>query len=311
MTHSLFLRQQLEHIQTEVVEQDFPEKLMASGQAVPISSEIPAGAETYSYKLFTMVGEAAILANGSDDVPLVNGFVEKRTGYVRTIVDGFEYTIEDLEAAQFAGMNLDAQMGVTAREMIEQKIDALAYTGDTSFGLLGLLNHPNVPLYTLLNDGASNGGTASTRFRHKTAEQIYRDLVNFASAPRITTNGVESLERIGMSQEAYDIILSTPYPTNSASGETILSFFLKTQRMSRSGVQEVIPMPYLAGKGAGGLDIMIGYRPRLNKIKLHLPLDFSMMPVQTVGFKYRIPCRAKTAGIQITKALSVQYSLGT
>ena len=78
--YTMFLRRQLEYIQSIVVEEDFPEKIMASGRGVPISTELPAGAETYTYRIYTMVGEAAILANGADDIPLVDGYFEERTG---------------------------------------------------------------------------------------------------------------------------------------------------------------------------------------------------------------------------------------
>ena len=310
MPSSLFLRQQLEYVQQEVVKQDFPEMLMSSGAAIPISSEVPQGAETYSYQLLTFVGEAAILANGGGDIPMINAFSEKRVGFVRTVTDGYEYTIEDMEAAEFAGMNLDTQMAVGAREVIERKVDVLGYSGDEDYNLLGFLNFPNVPTYTILNDGNENGGTDSTEWQHKTPEQIYRDLREFVSATRTATNGAEQPEVVALPQNQFDLVMQTPYPTNSASGETIGSFFLKTQRMSPSGVQAIIPMPYLAGQGSGSSDLMVSYRKRQDKAKFHIPLDFEQRPPQERDLCYRVICRMRTGGLQVNKPLSMRYAEG-
>jgi hypothetical protein len=306
MVTNLFVQRQLNYVQSQVVEQDFPEMLMASGAFLPIATEIPSGAQSYSYKLLTFVGSAAILANAADDLPLVNAYAEERIGRVRTLANAYEYTLEDMESAQFAGTNVDSQMAVGAREVMERQFDLRGYDGDSEFDLLGLLNHPNVPSYTVPNDGTGSATAWST----KTAELIYRDLRDFVSETRIATNGVETPEAIAMPQEQFDIIVGTPYPTNSASGETILSFFLKTQRATPSGVQSVFPAPYLAGKGAGGTDIMVSYRKRADKVKLHMPLDFEMLPVQERNMCYRIPCRMRTGGVQVTKPLSIRYASG-
>lgn len=306
MVTTLFIQRQHNYVQNEVMTQDFPEYLMTSGAFLPISTELPSGAQTYTYKLLTYVGSAAILANGADDIPLVNAYAEERMGRIRTIVDSYEYTVEDLEAAEFNNTNLDTQMAVAARQIMEAKFDQLAYDGDSNFNLDGLLTNPNIPTYTIANDGTGSTTTWST----KTADQVYRDLRNFASATRTATNGVEIPEAIAMPQAQFDLIAGTPYPSASAASETILSFFLKTQRMSPTGVQSVFPAPYLAGKGAGGTDLMISFRKRPDKIKLHMPMDFTPEPVQPRNFSFRVPCRMKTGGTQIYKPYSLRIATG-
>lgn len=307
---TLFLQQQLEYVQNTVVKQDFPEMLMASGTAIDISKEIPVGAETYSYQILTFVGEALILANGADDIPMINAYAEKRIGEIKTLVDGYSYTVEDIEHAQFAGINLNAQFAIGAREILERKFDILGYTGDSRYNLLGFVNHPNVPSSTVTNDGNQNGGSNSTRWRHKTADQIYRDLSNFATSMRIATNGAYSMEAIALPEEEFGIINNTPYPANSSAGKTILSFFLETQRQTPAGVQSVYPMAYLAGQGAGGTDMMVGYQKRADRLVLHMPLDFTQQPVQMTNLSYKVPCRMKTGGVQVTKPLSMRYAIG-
>lgn len=310
MVSTLFVQRQLNYVQEEVVTQDFPELLMTSGTVLPISTELPSGAQTYTYKLLTFVGSAAILAAGTDDIPLVNAYAEERTGYIRTLVSGFEYSIEDLEAAEFNNRNIDTQLAIGAREIVEQEFDAIAYEGSPQHNLQGFLNHPNVSSETVLNDGNENGGTNSTRWIHKTPEQIYRDLRSFASAKRIASKYTQKPQAIALPSEAYEIILGTPYPTGSTSGSTILSFFLGTQRLSPDGIQSVFPAPYLDDKGVGGAGMMVSFRKRADKIKLHMAMDFSMLPVQMINFCYRVPVRMRTGAVQILKPMSVHYGYG-
>jgi hypothetical protein len=304
--NSLFLRQQLEYVQNTVIEQDFPERLVTSGELIPVSTELPAGAETYSYKIMTAVGEAAILANGADDIPVVSAFAEKRVGEIKTVVDAYEYTTEDIESAQFANMNLDTTLATIAREIIEEKLDILGYDGDSNFNLLGLLNHPNVPSGTVAADGTGSSTTWAT----KTAAQIYRDLSAFGKSPRVATNGVEFFDTICMPESQYDLIAETPYPDTSTTNETILSFYLKTQKANPKGVKRIMAVPYLAGKGSGGTDLMVGLRKLESKIKYHLPLDFVQEAVQMVNFSYRVPCRARTGGLCLVKPMSMGYRSG-
>ncbi len=307
---TMWLRKELEYVQQQAVEQEFPERMIVNGNWIAISDEIPAGAETYSYKIMTAVGEAAILANGGDDIPMVNVYAEKRVGEIRTIVDGYRYTVEDLEAAQFAGTSLDASMALYAREIIEYKLDILGYEGSTEFNLLGLLNHPNVPSGTVAADGNQNGGSNSTRWIHKTAEQIYRDLTAFGRSPRVATNGVEFFDTIAMTEDAYNIIAETPYPSASAASETILSFYLRTQSVNPKGVKRIVSAPYLAGKGTGGTGMLVGTRKLPQKLKYHLVMDFTQEAPQQDNFAIKVPCRARTGGVQLSKPLSVGYRDG-
>lgn len=305
---SMFLEEQLEYVTGEVYKQDFPEMLMGSGGLIPISTAVPKGAETYSFQLMTAVGEAVVLANGTEDIPEVDVYMSKRIGYVRTFANSYSYTLMDLEAAEFAGVSINSEKAVAAREVLERKFDLMAYHGAENYQLLGWLNYPNVPSETIANDGNQNGGVNSTRWRHKTAAQIYRDLRQFALATRVATNSVEMLEIICIDEENFNIINSTPF--QAGVDTTIYEYFMRTQASLPSGVRSIIPIPYLAGRGTGGTGLMIGYRRREDKIKLHLPLGFEQRPVQEQGFSFKVNCRMKSGGVQITKPMSMRYGNG-
>ncbi|MEO0852661.1 MAG: major capsid family protein, partial [Cyanobacteria bacterium J06648_11] len=150
---TMFTDRDLEYLQSELIREDFPEMLMMSGALVDIDDSIPAGAETYSSRTLTMVGRAAVLGNGADDIPMVDAFSTRFRSDIKSLVTGTRYTVQDIRAARYARIPLDAEMLRGAREVLEREADIIAYTGLPEYNILGLLNHPNVPSYALLNDG--------------------------------------------------------------------------------------------------------------------------------------------------------------
>lgn len=303
--NSIFLREQLDYVMNEVVRQEFPDLMLANGMLVPITNQVDYRAETFSYTLMTAVGEAKILSNGAQDVPLVNNYVQKKMGIVRTLVDGYEITLEDLEAAQFANMNISAELGITARRVIEEGLDRIGYFGAAENGLLGLFNLPNVTRETAPNNGNSNGGTNSTRWIHKTAEQLYLEITSFLTRMRQATKSIEKPEIVLIPQAQFDRISELVFPANT--DKTLLNFILETQRANPSGIKEILPCEMLAGAGTGGSDLMIAYQKSPQKIRYEIPLDFEQRPPQEVTFSTRVVCRARTGGIIPLKFMAIRY----
>lgn len=305
MPNSIFLKSQLEQVMNLVVREEFPDLMMSNGMLVPITNNVDYRAETFSYTLYTSVGEAKILSNGAQDIPLINNYVQKKMGIIRTLVDGYEITLEDLEAAQFANMNISAELGITARRVIEEGLDRLGYVGAAENGLLGLFNLPNVTRETAPNNGNTNGGTNSTRWIHKTADQIYREITSFLTRMRQATRSIEKPEILLIPQAQYDLISELVFPANT--DRTLLQFILETQRANPSGIKDIVPCEMLAGAGTGGGDMMIAYQKQSSKLRYEIPLDFEQRPPQEVTFSTRVVCRARTGGIIPLKFMSIRY----
>lgn len=307
-TPSVFLREQLEVITNTVIRQEFPTLVMGNGTLVPITNEVDYRAETFSYKLFSSVGEAKILANGASDIPMVSAYVQKKMGIIRTLVDGYEITLEDLEAAQFANMNLSAEMAIAARTAIEEGIDRIGYFGAAENELLGLVNLPNVVRETAPNNGNLNGGTNSTRWQHKDASQLYAELTSFLTRTRQATKSIEKPEILLIPQAQYDRISELVFPANT--DNTLLNFFMQTQRANASGIKEIIPVEMLSGAGTGGSDLMIAYQRNPAKLRYEIPLDFEQRPPQVINFTTKVVCRARVGGLVNLKPMSVRYYEG-
>lgn len=303
MPSSLFVQEQLNRVSNVVIETEFPEYQMASGNLLNISQPYGAGVDTYSFDILTKVGQTAVIANGSEDIPNVNAFTERRYGKFYTIANSYQYTIQDLEHAEFAGTSLNSQMAVAAREISESKFDEICHFGDENYDLEGIVDYPNVPTEVATDPGSG------TEWANKNPSQIYDDLRKLASDMRNATKGKYFPTTLIMPQKQFDLISETPYPDNQGS-ETILSFFLKTQRLTPTGVQQVFPVPRLEGAFSGGADGMIGFTRRPDRQEIMLGMDFTQEQPQLDSLTYKVITRMRVGGVVVYRPYSVRQLTG-
>lgn len=302
-TYSTFVPEQLRYVRRAVLEQEFPEYMAAEGALIPISTEIPVGAQTYLYYLTTMVGEARVIANPGDDLPTADVFMESRIGIIRTIGDSYRYSDEDMEHAMYANVPLATNKAMAAKRAIMIKLDKIGYIGDDNYNLLGLTNQPNVPQFALPADGT--GG--STTWESKTAQQIVRDLQDFSTSIMVSTDMIESPDTLLVDTTNYFRIARGFYDDDGTT--TILDTFLNPQRTT-GGITAVQPCPYLKGASPTGTNIIVAYKRREDKLRFHIPLPFTPKPPQENNLHYKVPCRAKTGGVEVTYPRSMSYAYG-
>ena len=66
-----FLTSELRRMEKETIETEYPALQFANGSIVPLSNELPAGTESYSYKIRNKIGMSKIIANPANDLPRV------------------------------------------------------------------------------------------------------------------------------------------------------------------------------------------------------------------------------------------------
>ena len=200
----------------------------------------------------------------------------------------------------FANVNLPIRLAEAARRANDQKVNELAFFGDSSNGMTGLLNNPAIPSAPVPNDGV--GGT--TEWINKTPEQILRDLNLIANSIVTNTNGVEMPDTLLLPVEQYSLIASTPRSTNSDT--TILEYF----KVNNPYIENVYAIPQLAGAGPGGADIMIAYEYNSNKFAMEIPMAFTQYPPQERNLEFVIPCESRFGGVTVFFPLSLNIGEG-
>ncbi len=289
----IFFARQLEFIQAKIYEYQYP--ALKSFQLIPINYDVPAGAEYITATQYQSVGRARIINSYADDLPEAGVIGTQLTNPVVGIGASYRYSHQEIRAAQMARVALPLRLAEAARRANDQTVDNLAFFGNPTVGMTGLLNNPNVPTQTVPADGT--GG--NTEWTTKSPDQILRDMNLIVNQIVVNSNEVEMPDTLLLPLEQYTLIASTPRSANSDT--TILNYFL----MNNPFIRQVIPVPKLDGAGTAGADIMVAYEKNENKLQMAIPLPFTQYQPQERNLEFVIPCESRFGGVSIYYPLSL------
>lgn len=293
---SAFFKRQLEYVKSQTY--DVKYKNLKAVQLFPVSTDVPSGSEAITYRSFSKIGMAKIISDYANDFPRVDVYGEEKTAKVRGIGDSYGYSIVEVRRSQRAGANLNKRRAEAARRASEEKVDDVAWNGDTDYGLQGFINFPGITEYTVPNDGAG----ASKLWSTKTPDQIVRDVGGLIDAVVSTTNGREVPDTLLLPVTQYLLIANTRMTGNS--DITILSF-IKDNNPFLKNIEMVVEMK---AAGAGATDRMMAYVKDAKNITLEIPQPFEQFSPVQKGMEFEISCHQETGGIIIYYPLSVSFS---
>lgn len=288
---SLYFARQLEYIRPQAYQaRRLPLNAM---RLIPVSTDVPPGAKTITYRMWDTVGMAKIIANYADDLPRAGVTAREFTSPVRGIGISYGYTFQDIRAAQMAGANLDTAEQFAAKRGHDETINKLAWAGDTVSGLPGLLSNPNIPLYVLPSDGT---GTSKT-FASKTPDQIMRDMSAVVNTMITQSNGVHRPNQLWMPLANFTYVNSTLRGANS--DKTILAAWMD----ANPGI-EVIPVIEMNTGGAGGTTAMMAVDNDRENFRMEVPMSFFQHAPQLDNLEFTIPCESRFGGVIVTFPLA-------
>jgi hypothetical protein len=292
-----FFKRQLEHVKTKTY--DVKYKNLKATTLIPVSMEANPGDDYIVWYSFSKAGQAKIISDYAHDFPRVDVYATENQSRIRSIGDSYGYSIKEIRRAAKAGNQLNTRRASTARRAIEEKIDDIAWNGDTSHALQGLINYPGITEYTVPNDGTSTTKTWST----KTAAQIIRDLTGLMNAVSVPTYGREEIDTILLPREQYNLIKNMQM--NTYNDKTILQFFLT----NNPGVTVEI-LDELNGAGASATDRMMAYVRDPEHLTLEIPQPFEQLEADKKGMEYEIPCHAECGGVIVYYTAAIVFGDG-
>jgi hypothetical protein len=295
---SVFFERELDKVKAKIFEVDYPE--IKHRRLIPVSSEASPYDETVSYYQFDKVGLFKVIANYADDLPRVDVKGKRFTAVIRSLGGSYGYNIQEIRASRALGRDLDVRRANTAREAHLRREQAIAWEGDSTNGLGGLLSAANTTEVTIPADGTGSSKLWST----KTAELILRDLNMLANAPFNATFGIESADTLLLPPAKYSYAATFKIGTDA--NATVLRWFLLNHPTCKNAdwINE------LTGYGAGGTDRALVYRRDPSKLEQEVALDFEQLPPQERNLEYVIPCHARYGGVLVYKPLSIAWGDG-
>lgn len=269
---SLFFARQLEYVKSQTY--DVKRVALNAIRLMPVSTEIPEGATTHTYRQYDSVGMAKIIANYANDLPRADVVGKEFTNPIRSIGNSYGYNVQEVRSAIYAGTNLNGKKAMSATRAQSEKINQLAFSGDADSGLPGFLTNANIPEVTILADGTG----ASKTFASKTADKIVRDINSLINKVITQSKGVHRVTQVWLPIAQYALIATTQ---NSTASDTTILAFLQAVHPGVTFEQVV----ELTGAGAGGTDRMYALENSRENWQLEIPMMIKQYSPQQKGLE--------------------------
>lgn len=297
---SAFVASQLEYVRSQALAP--PLVPLKGRQLIPTNNEVPEAAETITYRQYDLFGQAAWVGDKAVDFPLVNTTSTEVSCKPYTFGAGYEFSRQELLAAQYANVPLDARKAQAARRAIELFFDTIAQTGDTGHNLVGLLNLSGTTTYTVPADGTG----ASKLWSAKTSDLIIRDINGVVQSIITATKEIEQPDTLVLPSTAFALINTTPF--NDYDSRSILEVFLAGSQYIRT----VVPWEATDYAGAAGVGRMVAYRRSPEVLEHVIPCEFTALPMESrnAGMSFYNACIGRTAGVWCYRPKAVSYADG-
>lgn len=276
---SVFTANELTQIMTQAYERKYP--LLKARELIPLKPGMNPGAMAWSFDRWDQVGEADFVAGNATDLNRVDISKERETNPVRMIAVAYGYSVEELLAAQFAGVPLDQRKASAAMRAMAVKENAILLYGDASRQIPGFLTEAKIPQIRL----PTGGWTSAT-----SAANILADLNALANAPMIQSNENHQANTLLMGLDDYNLISQTPRSTTSDS--TVLEYFLRTHPT----VRDVRPLREMAAVPGIGRCLM-AYERDPENLEGIVALNPQQQAPQTRALETVVPVLSKQGGV--------------
>jgi hypothetical protein len=216
-----FINQQLRQIETRLYQA--AEQPKRYREVFPVKTDTNPGAETVSYILWDRAGVAKIAGSDPDDIPRVDVFATEHIRKIKNVVAEYVLTDDDVRKAAFGNVALNTQKASMLGRAHETTHNDIAFKGDSTNGLPGFFDNPNIPIVAL-----PNGAQASSTWASKTPLEMLVDVRLLVSNVKVTSADNWTGNFVLLLPQAQDHIISmTPMDAANGSNITIKKFILE------------------------------------------------------------------------------------
>jgi hypothetical protein len=270
-----------------------PKEELVARSLFNVKTDVHPGAETYGYNMLTRSGAAKIIANGADDLPLVDVDMTREFVRIYTIAAGFRFSIQELRQAQMTGQTVDATKAETARRAIAEKENSLAFSGDPKFNIVGLANATGIQVANAEANGASN----STNWKSKTPAQIEEEI-------RVTRAKITVLPGYG----GATLALALPPEQFELLDKRYSDFDSRTLKeviRAHGWFADIVRVPDLAKSGTGGTASMLIMDTSRTTAELLIPMDITRLEQEWKYPNWTVPNEERCGGMIIRAPFAI------
>lgn len=298
-SESIFFERQVESVMTKTFDVKHPS--LKARELIPFDDSDGEGCRSIVYYQYDGTGIARIVNGYANTISRVDVKGLQFTSPVRVFEDGYGYNYWEIKEAAKANLNLEQRRANTARRVMLELENRVAFNGDAETGLPGFLTNANIPSAAVVADGTGS----ATEWSTKTPELIVRDVGDLINDIKSVTLGVEAANTVLLPLTSYTYVNSTPYGS-AMPGKTILGFL-------KEAYPEITKWDWLnelETAGTSSSKRMVAYNRSPDALVLKVPAEFRQLPVQVKGLEYEVPCTQKCGGTIVFYPLSANFMDG-
>lgn len=296
-----FYISQLEQLEARVYETFY--RNIVFMEYVPVETDLPDWVDQWSYISFDAVTMGKFVGAKPTDIPRATINRSKTTANLFLGGIGYDYTIDELRKSQAMGQSLDTAEAEAARRGYLEHAQRVAFMGDSTRNITGLLNNVNIQ-----TSNAPDDGTGTTRtFSTKTPDQVVRDM-NQALITVWVNSQETHIPNVLLLPSAIWASLGTRR-MDDTSTMTILEYFRMNNLYTQRTQQPLMIMPLLEldTAGAGNTNRMMAYELNNTNLTMKMPISLRFLPPQQKGFAISVDGEYKFGGVEFRYPGSAAY----
>jgi hypothetical protein len=314
----LYSARQLEHVYTEVYEEEWPDLPVAMGEIMPIDTSVHEGSKTWTYFLYsgtTVARWAADFSGGT--LPRVTRVGAEVTKACHVIENAYAYTTDDMRCAAKAQDNLDAALGTLTKRGHDQEFHRAGLWGRTELNVDGLLTLPNITIMT-----------AAESFETADVDTIVDAVGTLIDSVSQLTKGLRHATRVLVSRRVRDLLVKRrlgPGDGTLSIWKYLKETFGSPDDTSRPPVEFMVleeldwrTAQEESDAGVPNVDIdedtgdcMYAYVHNNAKVlSVVQPMMFTQHPVQFKDLEFQVPCESKLGGVRCPEPMTISRMEG-
>ncbi|QDP46002.1 MAG: putative major capsid protein [Prokaryotic dsDNA virus sp.] len=287
----IFLARQLDYVKSRIYEVQTPN--LTGLQLVPVSTEVPEWAESFTYRTYDEVGMAKFISNYADDLPRVDVVGKEETLKLKSLGDAYGYSLDEMRLANAMGTNLPERKGRTARRAIDQLVNKVALVGDDAHGFYGFTNHPNLGTTAVAGSWSASATTG---------QEILDDLLAMYDAVLVQSYDNHTPNTLAVAPTRRSALVSK----NVNTGGQWQSVWAAFQSI-HPGVSLIASTELEAAEGNGEA---VMYERDVDNLSIEIPRPFEQLPAEKRNLEMVIDCIAKCSGVAIYRPLALTKATG-
>lgn len=277
---------QLTQTLTRSYEQEYPSTSVLN--LFPVTNELASHVKYFEYPEFDGVGLAQIIADYSDDLPLVDALSTEKQGKVFRFGNAYLISIDEIKVGAATGQSLSTRKAQLAQEAHDNLLDKLVWSGSAPHGIPSVFDYPNV------SQVVPGGAWIDP-------ETAAEDITSLLDIIETATQGAHRANTLLLPASARRL-MQRLVPNTSISYSQLFA--------QNNGGVTVEFLAFLDNYDGANGKAAIAYEKDARNMAIEIPEAFNSLPAQAKDLHFKIPCTSKATGLIVYRPLTMAVMKG-